>query len=160
MERWRRELKESREEVGALQDTVEDLRNGEIAKASELAQAQAGQQSMEQLMADVTKLKQLAKQLQQENTRLMRHQMPEGAGGVDESVKLKVRQLEDENRDLRSELSSFDPAFWEEIEDLKYREHEAKQLNRRYETMLSQLSQQYGFPFRKSSASSSGRSNA
>eukprot|EP00656_Telonema_subtile_P050046 TRINITY_DN6380_c0_g1_i1.p1 TRINITY_DN6380_c0_g1~~TRINITY_DN6380_c0_g1_i1.p1 ORF type:complete len:2666 (+),score=1035.88 TRINITY_DN6380_c0_g1_i1:190-8187(+) len=147
LERWRKELKDARNEASGLRETVEDLRSGEIAVASELAAAQAGQQSMSQLMSEVSKLKQLAKQLQDENARLARHQMPEGSAG-DEGVKLKIRKLEEENKDLRSELSSFDPAFWEEIEDLKYREHESKQLNKRYESMLSQLSQQYGFPFK------------
>ena len=147
LERWKKELKDSRTEVNVLKETVEDLRNSEVTVASELAAAQAGQQSMQNLMSEVSKLKQLAKQLQDENARLSRHQMPDGSG-VDESIKLKIRKLEEENKDLRSELSSFDPGFWEEIEDLKYREHEAKQLNKRYESMLSQLSQQYGFPFK------------
>merc|ERR1712070_362759 len=95
---------------------------------------------------EVKHLKHLAKQLQEENARLLRNQLPGGAAGSGDEA--RMRELAAENRDLRNELSSFDPAFWEEIEDLKYREHESKQLCKRYEKMLGELSAQYGFPFK------------
>jgi len=92
----------------------------------------------------------LAKQLQDENMRLLKKNSSNGGGGGSE----QVVKLEQENRDLRAELSSFDPAFWEEIEDLKYREDEAKRLCRKYEKMLNELSREYKFPFTSARKSS------
>merc|ERR1711924_155645 len=83
---------------------------------------------------------------EQQNARLLRANQA-GQGAADASSTEAMCRLEEENKDLRAELSSFDPAFWEEIEDLKYREHESKQNCRKYERMLTELSRQYGFPF-------------
>ena len=47
---------------------------------------------------------------------------------------------------LKRELDAFDPAFFEEIEDLKYNYEEALKKNVQYEEQLSSLSRQYGFP--------------
>ena len=55
------------------------------------------------------------------------------------NYKLKSRELELENTDLRNELNAFDPSFFEEIEDLK---HEHFQLTRRcteYEQTIREL---------------------
>lgn len=41
-----------------------------------------------------------------------------------QSLKDRVVDLELENHDLRKELEGFDPAFFEEIEDLKHEHHE------------------------------------
>lgn len=46
---------------------------------------------------------------------------------------------------LKAELDSFDPQFFEEIEDLKYNYQLAVQKNVEYEEQLQHLSQQYGF---------------
>ena len=146
LERWRKELTEARADLDEAQHTLEQQRDREVGNERELSTLRAGQQSMEQLGAEVKNLKTLAKQLQDENTRLLRSQgAAQGTG--DAASHEKLQKIEAENRDLRAELSSFDPAFWEEIEDLKYREHESKQLCRKYEKMLHELSRQYGFPF-------------
>ena len=46
---------------------------------------------------------------------------------------------------LRTELDAFDPAFFEEIEDLKFNSHEAVQKVALYEERMTQLSQEFGF---------------
>jgi len=45
---------------------------------------------------------------------------------------------------LKRELSNFGPDFFEEIEDLKYRCHDADMKNRQYEEQLAKLSKQFG----------------
>lgn len=45
---------------------------------------------------------------------------------------------------LRKELEAFDPAFFEEIEDLKYNYQKAIETNVLYEKQLRQLSRQFG----------------
>jgi len=55
------------------------------------------------------------------------------------NYKMKSRELELENTDLRNELNAFDPSFFEEIEDLK---HEHFQLTKRcseYEETIRDL---------------------
>merc|ERR1711924_290852 len=146
LERWRKELTEARAELDEAHHTVEGLQSREQQNERELHTLRAGQDSMEQLAGEVRNLKHLAKQLQEENARLLRANQA-GQGAADASSTEAMRRLEEENKDLRAELSSFDPAFWEEIEDLKYREHESKQNCRKYERMLTELSRQYGFPF-------------
>ena len=47
---------------------------------------------------------------------------------------------------LKKELDAFDPAFFEEIEDLKFNYHEAVCRNVELEEQLRTLSVQYGFP--------------
>ena len=46
---------------------------------------------------------------------------------------------------LKAELDSFDPQFFEEIEDLKYNYQVSVQKNIEYEEQLKQYSIQYGF---------------
>ena len=45
---------------------------------------------------------------------------------------------------LRKELGAFDPAFFEEIEDLKYNYQKSVERNVLYERQLRQLSRQFG----------------
>jgi len=44
-----------------------------------------------------------------------------------EELQERVSALEGENADMRSELSAFDPDFFEEIEQLKYEHHQLTQ---------------------------------
>jgi len=44
-----------------------------------------------------------------------------GAAAELKAVRAQLAEAVLENQALRSELSAFDPAFWDEIEDLKYR---------------------------------------
>ncbi|EGD76309.1 hypothetical protein PTSG_11671 [Salpingoeca rosetta] len=54
----------------------------------------------------------------------------------------RLEELEEENRELRAELSAFDPEFFEEIETLKYEHQQAKQEVARLRALLSQQQQQ------------------
>jgi len=64
-----------------------------------------------------------------------------------DDIKRRLQTLEQENVDLKAELDSLDPAFFEEVEDLKYQHRETQQLAGHYEEMLQLLSERYGFPF-------------
>ncbi|XP_078738391.1 centrosomal protein of 290 kDa isoform X3 [Lampetra fluviatilis] len=59
-------------------------------------------------------------------------------------MKMHSGRLEEEVRGLRKELESFDPAFFEEIEDLKFNYKEAVKRNLVYEEQLLSLGQQFG----------------
>lgn len=45
----------------------------------------------------------------------------------------------EDNEALRSELSAFDPEFWEEIEDLKYERHELAKRVQEQEQAIERL---------------------
>ena len=52
--------------------------------------------------------------------------------------------IDAENADMREELSAFDPAFFDEIEDLKY-DHQQLQIQcSQYENIVRELSGQLG----------------
>lgn len=74
-----------------------------------------------------------------------------GGGGVSDGqareLREQVKRLQQENDDLRGELNSLDPAFFDEIEDLKYNHNEMAKLVDRYETLLQYLSEKYAFEF-------------
>ena len=53
-------------------------------------------------------------------------------------------KLHTECQQLKNELSAFDPAFFEELEDLKYNYKVSIERNVLYERQLKQLSQQFG----------------
>ncbi|KAJ1484060.1 hypothetical protein T484DRAFT_1894999 [Baffinella frigidus] len=69
----------------------------------------------------------------------------------------RLRELQEENDELKAELNSFDPAFWDDIEDLKYNHNEMVKLVDRYEALLSHLSSKYGFEFTPQSAAAPRR---
>ena len=52
--------------------------------------------------------------------------------------------IESENADMREELSAFDPAFFDEIEDLKYDHHQLQLQCTEYESIVRELSGQLG----------------
>ncbi|XP_071791224.1 centrosomal protein of 290 kDa-like [Asterias amurensis] len=60
------------------------------------------------------------------------------------SLQLEQERLKRDNEKLRKELEQFDPAFFEEIEDLKFNYRESVQLNVQYEEQLRKFSQQFG----------------
>jgi centrosomal protein CEP290 len=70
------------------------------------------------------------------------------AGGAGEAavqltaLRARVAQLEADNQDLRSELGAFDPAFFEEIEDLKHEHYQLTQKCAAQELQIAQLQQQ------------------
>lgn len=56
----------------------------------------------------------------------------------------KLAVVETENSDMREELSAFDPAFFDEIEDLKYDHHQLQLQCTEYESIVRELSDQLG----------------
>ncbi|QDZ23166.1 putative centrosomal protein [Chloropicon primus] len=55
------------------------------------------------------------------------------------NYKMKARELELENTDLRTELNAFDPSFFEEIEDLKHEHFQLTQRCSSYESEIRDL---------------------
>ena len=62
------------------------------------------------------------------------------------ALKEQQSELEAENRDLKNELNAFDPAFFEEIEDMKHEHHQLTLQVRQYEDMLRELTAALGRP--------------
>ena len=62
------------------------------------------------------------------------------------ALKEQQSELEAENRDLKNELNAFDPAFFEEIEDMKHEHHQLSLQVRQYEDMLRELTAALGRP--------------
>ena len=62
------------------------------------------------------------------------------------ALKEQQAELEAENRDLKNELNAFDPAFFEEIEDMKHEHHQLTLQVRQYEDMLRELTAALGRP--------------
>lgn len=60
------------------------------------------------------------------------------------TVELERDRMSHEVSKLRKELEAFDPAFFEEIEDLKYNYQKAVERNVLYERQLRQMSRQFG----------------
>ncbi|KAM7435377.1 hypothetical protein ABFA07_014698 [Porites harrisoni] len=60
------------------------------------------------------------------------------------TVELERDRLSHEIIKLKKELEAFDPAFFEEIEDLKYNYQKSVERNVLYERQLRQLSRQFG----------------
>ena len=56
----------------------------------------------------------------------------------------KLAAVTAENDEMRDELSAFDPAFFDEIEDLKYDHHQLKLRCQDYEQVVHELSSQIG----------------
>ena len=56
-------------------------------------------------------------------------------------------RLDEDNRDLRAELAALDPAFFDEVEALKYAAAARADLLLRYEALLAQYAQALGVPF-------------
>jgi predicted RNase H-like nuclease (RuvC/YqgF family) len=58
------------------------------------------------------------------------------------ALQQRVVMLERENGDLRSELNAFDPAFFDEIEDLKHSHHQLQQRCAEQASLISRLQAQ------------------
>jgi chromosome segregation ATPase len=58
------------------------------------------------------------------------------------ALQQRVVMLERENGDLRSELNAFDPAFFDEIEDLKHSRHQLQQRCAEQASLISRLQAQ------------------
>lgn len=56
----------------------------------------------------------------------------------------RLAEVEGENEDLRAELNAFDPAFFEELEDLKHSHHVLQQRVGEYSAIITELSHKLG----------------
>ncbi|KAK3238116.1 hypothetical protein CYMTET_51864 [Cymbomonas tetramitiformis] len=70
------------------------------------------------------------------------------ARGRINSLQQDLAVCQTENRDLKNELNAFDPAFFDEIEDLKHDHHELSRVVEQYERQLKKYSEEFGVPFR------------
>ena len=61
-------------------------------------------------------------------------------------LRKQLSDLEAENKDLKSELNAFDPAFFEEIEDMKHEHHQLTIKVQEYESLIRELSSALGAP--------------
>jgi len=60
-----------------------------------------------------------------------------------------VASLQAENRDLKNELNAFDPAFFDEIEDLKHSHALLSTACSEYEVLLRRYTAELGIAFKK-----------
>jgi septal ring factor EnvC (AmiA/AmiB activator) len=97
----------------------------------------------------------LQRQMEEQATSVASQSQSVSAARV-ESAKLQTaltdvaRQLAaatGENRDLKSELNAFDPAFFDEIEDLKLSHHTLSSACGRYEELLRTYTARLGLNF-------------
>ena len=65
------------------------------------------------------------------------------------SLKSRCEKLTSENEALKRELNSFEPEFFEELEDMKYELKRSKELNLEYEKAIRVLCEKYKLPFIK-----------
>ncbi|XP_032834088.2 centrosomal protein of 290 kDa [Petromyzon marinus] len=112
--------------------TIDRLEKEKAELGEELEQLRASEPSAER---DVLQKARRYDELLQENVQVQ-VQLRE--------MKMHNGRLEEEVRGLRKELESFDPAFFEEIEDLKFNYKEAVKRNLVYEEQLLSLGQQFG----------------
>ena len=70
-----------------------------------------------------------------------------GGGGAEAATEAELRRLAAENADLRAELDALDPAFFDEVMDMKRAYHEQAGVLERYEELLRRYAAQLGVPF-------------
>ncbi|GAX75484.1 hypothetical protein CEUSTIGMA_g2927.t1 [Chlamydomonas eustigma] len=75
-----------------------------------------------------------------------RHGAAEGSQETLKALRSQLAELEAENRDLKNELNAFDPAFFEEIEDMKHEHHQLSVKVQEYEDMVRELTSALGRP--------------
>uniref|UniRef100_A0A7S0I2Y2 C2 domain-containing protein n=1 Tax=Hanusia phi TaxID=3032 RepID=A0A7S0I2Y2_9CRYP len=155
------DLASARESAGGdgdLSDRVREAIEEAEALRSKLRSAEREKVALEKERDDSKRDLRLAEKRAEECMQRLEEEMrriPKAAGHLsshddqEEIKKLrdKIRDLETENQDLKGELNCFDPAFFDEIEDLKYNHNEMTKLVDRYEALLMQLSSRYGFEF-------------
>ena len=70
-----------------------------------------------------------------------------GGGGAEAATEAELRRLAAENADLRAELDALDPAFFDEVMDMKRAYHEQAGVLEKYEELLRRYAAQLGVPF-------------
>ena len=105
---------------GILNRVFEDFKNRQKIKEKKELKA-----INEQIKKDQEKIK--FKEKEQKIKEEEQRRKEESLKRKDDEIKLKDKDQKRENEELRSELSAFDVSFFNEIEDLKYRESKAQQ---------------------------------
>jgi predicted nucleic acid-binding Zn-ribbon protein len=142
----------------ALRVSVNDLKQRLLLAADGVPVGMpAGQTASQQQQAGgvdaVTKLQQQlarseaeAAQLKQQLAAMERQVVHSARGGGDsdqlQSLQQQVAVLQQENQELRQELGAFDPAFFEELEDLKHSHHQLQQKAVAQAKLIRQLQNQ------------------
>lgn len=145
----KRNLRSTKEEVVSLRETV---RNAERAKESTFEELQQANKKLLVLREERTQLRSRSSVVSEDEARKLRQQLAtvkdqlarkseelervrsrrsiDGDGisptSSSSGLKAEVDRLRAENKRLTDELASFDLEFFEEVEDLKYRYHEAQ----------------------------------
>jgi len=141
----------AKQELKAIELRCASLEETNAALRTQLKEARAAATAGEDEgnLADKLRAAQAAlqsKENQLYNMQARLREMTASSSGSAEVANLqrKLEELEAENEDLKSELNAFDPAFFEEIEDLK---HEHCQLGikvQQYERIIQDQSRQLG----------------
>ncbi|KAL0024417.1 hypothetical protein WJX77_000946 [Trebouxia sp. C0004] len=122
-------LQEGHFQAKALSDQVEGLQAAVDSKDAEL----------------ITLRKTLQhKEAQVEQLKVAEDAVDEGVAQEIAALRERLALIETENADMREELSAFDPAFFDEIEDLKYDHHQLQLQCTEYESIVRELSAQLG----------------
>jgi chromosome segregation ATPase len=105
------------------------------------------QQQLSQSEAEATKLRQQLSVME----RQLAHRSSSSTGNQQQdaqaaeqlaSLQQQVSALQQENQELRHELGAFDPAFFEELEDLKHNHHQLQQKATAQAKLIRQLQHQ------------------
>jgi centrosomal protein CEP290 len=88
-----------------------------------------------------------------EADRLARQLAQGGSGDSDEarariaSAEVEIKRMQNENADLRAELDALDPAFFDEVMEMKKAYHEQAEVLGTYEDLLKRYASQLGVEF-------------
>ncbi|KAL0030510.1 hypothetical protein WJX79_000290 [Trebouxia sp. C0005] len=130
----------------ALKKQLKPLQEGHFQAKALAEQVEGLQAAVDSKDAELVTLR---KTLQHKEAQVEQLKVAEGA--IDEEIAQEIATLRDrlalietENADMREELSAFDPAFFDEIEDLKYDHHQLQLQCTEYESIVRELSAQLG----------------
>ncbi|KAK9830546.1 hypothetical protein WJX72_012389 [[Myrmecia] bisecta] len=129
----------------ALRKQLKNVQSGSDHAAALADQVTKLEQALEAKDADIAALHQEVQRREAQIQELA----SSGAADDDMAADLAalrdhIAELEAENEDLRMELNAFDPAFFEEIEDLKHEHHLLQLRCTEYDTLVHSMSAQLG----------------
>lgn len=135
--------------VGASQGCTQQQQEGEGLGVAAL------QQQLVRSEAEAASLKQQVAALQQQEAGLDAGAAGEASQQA-QALQQQVAVLQQENQELRQELGAFDPAFFEELEDLKHSHHQLQQKAVAQAKLIRQLQNQLSNSGSSERMSSSG----
>jgi chromosome segregation ATPase len=146
----------------ALRVSVNDLKQRLLLAADGVQQqdgealaAAALRQQLERSEAEAAGLKQQVTALQQQDAGRNAGAAGEASQQV-QALQQQVAVLQQENQELRQELGAFDPAFFEELEDLKHSHHQLQQKAVAQAKLIRQLQNQLSNSSQRMSSSGVG----